>query len=266
MRVFILSLFLMLSFYCSAQEAYQTIENILYRSDMEASDKYINERCRLDLYVPTDMDSFPTIVWFHGGGLKAGNKFIPEELKEEGIAVAAVNYRFYPKVKCPVYIEDAAASVAWVMKHIEEYGGSPDKIFVSGHSAGGYLATMIGLDTSYLQPYDIHPNELAGLIPFSGHTITHFTVRDEQGIDGKTPTIDRYAPIAHLRSDTPPILFITGDREMELLGRYEENAYMWRMMKVAGNENVYLRELDGFHHGNMYLPAIYLLRDFVKSH
>lgn len=264
-RSSIIVVLVVLTYFCYGQESYQTIENILYRMDDAPIDDYINERCRLDLYVPSDLDSFSTVVWFHGGGLKAGNKFIPEELKEEGIAVAAVNYRFYPKVKCPVYIEDAAAAVAWVMEHISEYGGRPDKIFVSGHSAGGYLASMIGLDTSYLQPYGIHPNELAGLIPFSGHTITHFTVREEQGIDGKTATIDSYAPIAHIRKDTPPILFITGDREMELLGRYEENAYMWRMMKVAGNEKVTLRELDGFNHGNMYLPAIYLLRDFVRN-
>ncbi len=55
------------------------------------------------------------------------------------MAVVAVNYRLYPKVKAPVYIEDAAAAVAWVFRHIEEYGGDPELIFISGHSAGGYL-------------------------------------------------------------------------------------------------------------------------------
>lgn len=250
----------------TAQDAYRTIENIPYRTAEESKEEYVAERCVLDLYIPEEEKDFPTVVWFHGGGLKAGNKYLPEELQQEGIAIAAVNYRFYPKVKAPIYIEDAAASVAWVIRNIESYGGSVDKIFVSGHSAGGYLSSMIGLDSTYLQPYNIHPNDLAGLIPFSGHTITHFTVREEQGIDGKTPTIDQYAPIAHMRQNTPPILFITGDREMELLGRYEENAYMWRMMKVIGNENVFLKELDGFHHGNMVLPAIYLLRNFVKEY
>jgi len=166
----------------------------------------------------------------------------------------------------PVYIEDAAASIAWVYKHIEEYGGNKEKIFVTGHSAGGYLTSMVALDTSYLAPYGIHPNQLAGYIPLSGHTLTHFTVRAEQGIKGENPTIDKYAPIAHMRKNTPPILFITGDREKELLGRYEENAYMWRMMKIIGNEKVFLRELDGFNHGNMYLPAVYLLLNFVNKY
>lgn len=243
---------------------YRTIENIQYRSG-ELTD-YMKERCKLDVYVPVGVDSFATVVWFHGGAMKAGNKFIPEELEDKGIGVIAVNYRLYPKVKYPEYLHDAAAAVAWTMDHIEDYGGLRARVFVSGHSAGGYLTTMIGLDTTYLQPHGIHPNELAGLVPFSGHSITHMTVREEQGIGGTTPTIDQYAPLAHIRKNTPPILLITGDRELELFGRYEETAYFWRMMKINGNDKITLKELDGFNHGNMYKPACYLLLDFMKKY
>ena len=79
-------------------------------------DAYVNERCKLDLYYPEDSENFSTVVWFHGGGLRAGNKSIPEQLKNKGIAVAGVNYRLFPKVKCPEYIRDAAAATAWVMR------------------------------------------------------------------------------------------------------------------------------------------------------
>ena len=54
-----------------------------------------------------------TVVWFHGGGITGGNRFVPEALKKQGIAVVAANYRLHPKVTCPTYIEDAAAAVAW---------------------------------------------------------------------------------------------------------------------------------------------------------
>ncbi|MCK4989925.1 MAG: alpha/beta hydrolase, partial [Bacteroidales bacterium] len=129
------------------QSDYTTLENINYYPESESvADEYIRERCVLDIYYPVEKEGFPTVVWFHGGGLTGGNKFIPEELKEKGVAVVAVNYRLYPKIKAPVYIEDAAAAVAWVFKNIETYGGDPDLIFVSGHSAGGYLASMVGLD------------------------------------------------------------------------------------------------------------------------
>lgn len=174
------------------------------------------------------------------------------------MAVVAVNYRLYPKVKAPVYIEDAAASIAWVFRNIEKYGGDPSLIFISGHSAGGYLASMVGYDKKYLARHDIDANEIAGLIPFSGHTITHFTVREERGIDGKQPIIDDLAPLYHVRADAPPTLLITGDRELELLGRYEENAYFYRMLRVAGHQDVKIYEMDGYGHG-MTAPAFPLL-------
>ena len=89
--------------------------------------------------------------------------------------VVAPNYRLFPKVKSPVYIEDAAAAVAWVFENIETHGGDPRQIFVSGHSAGGYLTSMVGLDKRWLATHNVDANRIAGLIPFSGHTITHFT-------------------------------------------------------------------------------------------
>ena len=242
---------------------YKTIENILYLKNPE--NDYANDRCKLDLYYPEEIESFATIVWFHGGGLKAGRKHISDLLKNKGVAVVAVNYRLHPKVKAPVYIEDGAAATAWTMKHIAEYGGDPNKIFVSGHSAGGYLTSMIGLDKSYLSKHDLDANTLAGLIPFSGHTITHFTIRAEMDIDGKQVVVDKYAPLQHIRTDSPPYIMITGDREEELLGRYEENAYMYRMMLVNGLKNVKLLELDGFNHGEMAQPAYHLLLQEVKE-
>lgn len=242
---------------------YSIVTDLLYRADDQLSD-YMKERCRLDVYYPRDKKMFPTVVWFHGGGLKAGHRSVPEELMEQGIAVVAVNYRLHPKVKSPAYVEDAAAAVAWVFRNIEKYGGSRKSIFVSGHSAGGYLTSMVGLDKRWLKPHGIDANEIAGLIPYSGHTITHFTVRAERGIDGKQPILDDMAPLFHVRKDAPPLLLITGDRELELLGRYEENAYLWRMMKVVDHPDTTIHELDGYDHGGMAKPAHPLLLKFVK--
>lgn len=249
----------------NAQEAqYDTQENIpYYSSELMLADAYVNERCVLDIYRPLEVEGYPTIVWFHGGGLTGGNKYIPDELKGKGVAVVAVNYRFYPKVNAPVYIEDAAAAVAWVLTHIGEYGGDPELVFVSGHSAGGYLASMVGLDKRWLLAHGIDANRIAGLIPFSGHTITHFTVREEMGIEGTQPIIDDLAPLYHVRADAPPLLLITGDRELELLGRYEENAYLMRMMRVVGHPDTRIYEMDGYGHG-MTAPAFPLLLKEVE--
>ncbi|PPK88607.1 alpha/beta hydrolase family protein [Neolewinella xylanilytica] len=246
-----------------AQATYTTLENVNYRPD--SADAYVRERCVLDLYYPQDSAGFATVVFFHGGGLSAGDKFIPEQWREQGIAVATANYRLHPRVQNPTYIRDAAAAVAWVMEHIAEYGGDPTRIYVSGHSAGGYLTSMIGLDTTYLAAFGKHPDSLAALIPFSGHTITHFTVRQERGLEWNDVVVDRYAPIRHLRPGAPPILLITGDRERELFGRYEENAYFWRMLRLSGHEENWLYEMQGFDHGGMARPASILTLDFIRG-
>jgi len=265
MKIKFLIFFLLFFGFAQAQEIwYQTKTNISYYSDsINQSDSYIKERCVLDIYYPKNVKNYPTIVWFHGGGLTSGNKEFPKQLKEKGVAIIAVNYRLYPKIKAPKYIEDAAASVAWVFKNIENFGGNSDLIFVSGHSAGGYLASMIGLDKKWLEAHEVDANEIAGLIPFSGHAITHFTVREERGIKGEQPIIDDLAPLYHVRGDAPPLLLITGDRELELLGRYEENAYLMRMMKLNGHQQTKLYELDGYGH-NMTEPAYPLLLQEVE--
>lgn len=122
---------------------------------------------------------------------------------------------------------------------------------------------MVGLDKKWLGQFQIDADRIAGLIPFSGHTITHFTVREEIGIGDKQPIIDEFAPLYHVRANAPPLLLITGDRELELLGRYEENAYMMRLMKVAGHKETKIYELDGYGHG-MTEPAFPLLLNEVQ--
>lgn len=232
---------------------YKEIHDIPYSANTDA---YSTERCKLDVYYPTDMTDVPVVVWFHGGGLTGGGKFIPAEFKDKGIAVVAVNYRLLPKAELAEVIDDAAAAVAWTMKNAAQYNGNPHKIVVSGHSAGGYLTSMVGLDKKYLAKYGMDPDSLAALMPMSGQVITHFAQRKNKGMGELQPLIDETAPLYHVRPDCPPYVIVTGDREDELFGRYEENAYMWRMMKLVGHPDVSIYELDGHNHGDMVGPGL----------
>lgn len=232
--------------------------------DPSQADAYRRQQCQLEIYYPVDHPGFATIVWFHPGGLTGGQPQIPDELKNQGLAVIAVGYRLYPQVKAPGYIEDAAAAVAWAFRNIQRYGGSPKKIFVAGHSAGGYLTSMVGLDKRWLKAHDLDADQLAGLISYSGHSITHMTVRRERGVAKETPWIDELAPLFHVRQDAPPMLLLSGDREKEMLGRYEETAYFWRMLKVAGHPDVGLIELQGTDHGGMAHPGHAEALKFVR--
>lgn len=241
---------------------YATSYNLPYK---ESKDAYVSERCRLDVYYPEDTTGCPVVVWFHGGGLTSGSKSFPWKLKENKMVLVAVNYRLLPKVNIDECLDDAAAAVAWVFREAGKYGGDTKKIFVSGHSAGGYLTAMIGLDKKLLAEYNVDANDIAGLIPFSGQMISHFSYREMKGIGSLQPTIDEYAPLFHVRKDAPPLILITGDREIELFGRYEENAYMWRMMKLVGHTETYLYEIGGHGHGSMINPSYHILEQHVKK-
>jgi acetyl esterase/lipase len=255
-----------ISYTATAQQQYETAKAIHYYTDsVNRKDSYIDSQCVLDLYYPKGSTNFATIVWFHGGGLTGGHRELPEQLMNKGYAVAGVGYRFSPRVRSPAYIEDAAAAVAWVFQHIKEYGGNDKLIFLSEHSAGGYLDLMITLDKHYLNKYNIDANNIAALIPFSGQAITHFTIRQERGLTATQPVIDSLAPLYYVRKDLPPMVLITGDRNLELYGRYEENAYLYRMMKLVGNTTTTLYELQGYDHVGMAAVAFPLLLKAVDA-
>ncbi len=251
----------------AAEPARTLVRNLAYR---EANgDRQVDTMCRLDLDYPAQR-GYATVIWFHGGGLEGGHREIPAALTAAGFAVAGVEYRLVPHVTVADCIADAAAAAAWVVQHIAQYGGDPRLIFVAGHSAGGYLTSMIGLDKRWLTPYGIDPDTVfAALIPYSGQVVTHFARRRELGLRDTQPWVDDLAPLNHLRKESAPMLILSGDRELEMLGRYEENAYFWRMMQVVGHPDVRLYEFDGFDHGNMpqagHFTAIRYMREWIEK-
>ena len=244
-----------------ARAQYNQVNDIPYR---DAAQGYAQERCKLDVYYPTNAEDAPVVVWFHGGGIEGGEKHIDPQLRNSGLVVVAANYRLLPKAHIDDILDDAAAAVAWTYKNIAKYNGSRRKIFVAGHSAGGYLLDIIGLDKRWLAKYGVDADSLAALVPFSGQCVTHYNIRKQQGIGPLQATIDQYAPLTYIRPDAPPIVIISGDRELELYGRYEEQAYFWRMLKLVGHKDVTLYEMQGYDHGSMPQPAYYILKQHIK--
>jgi acetyl esterase/lipase len=215
---------------------------------------YAKEQCKLDIFYPKGMDNFATIVWFHGGGLHMGKRqcgeLVAARFVPEGIAVVTVSYRFSPQVKNPVYIEDAAAAIAWTFKNVAKYGGDPDKIFLSGHSAGGYLTLITGMDGRYLDKHGISNMRIAGLIPISGQTITHSTIRKERGIPEGTQIADEFAPLFYANRIGPPCLCICGSDDLPL--RNAENIYFVEVQEAAGNRNISFLEVEGRDHDTIF--------------
>lgn len=228
------------------------IRDLAYKT---GTTEYEKERCKLDLYLPAGRKGFPVVVWFHGGGLKAGHKGVPiaekvgRRFASEGIAVASANYRLSPKVTFPDYNRDAAAAVAWVYRNIARHGGDPGKLFVSGHSAGGYLSAIVTVDAGYLGDLGLSPAILAGSMPVSGQMDSHSTVKGERGRSREERIVDPSAPLHHARKDAPPILLIVGGKDLP--NREQLNRDMEAALKKAGHPDVSLLVQPGRNHGTI---------------
>ncbi len=232
--------------------------------------EYLQNRCKLDLRTPDGKKGFPTLIWFHGGGITGGSKHYPPGIDSNQIAVATVNYRLSgDKAQCPDYIYDAAAAVAWVLKHIEEYGGDPQMVYVSGHSAGGYLAAMTALAPKYLNSFGADPKQLAAVLPVSGQMTTHFQVLNERRKkDPSTPQIllDEYAPIANASKDAPPMILIVGDTDIEWPARVEENQLLEaRLRRNFGDKSVRCLAFPSFNHGTVVAPGCAAINNYILA-
>ena len=131
-----------------------------------------DELQRLDVYAPRGVKDAPIVVFFHRGEWSKGDKseaaYKPKFLNENGIVFVSANYRLSPAVKHPAHINDVAAAVRWVYDHAAEFGGSPNKIVVMGHSAGCHLVTLLALDPRYLADVKLRPSDLRGVVAWSG--------------------------------------------------------------------------------------------------
>lgn len=132
------------------------------------------ERQVLDIYAPAGANNLPVVFWIHGGGWQTGDKsdvqLKPEVFNERGCVFVSTNYRLLPHVEMGTIIRDVAKSLGWVHRHIAEYGGDPQRIFVMGHSAGAQLAALLCADDRYLQAEGVPFSVLRGCVPVDGDT------------------------------------------------------------------------------------------------
>ena len=251
----------------AAKLEYRTENNISYYDApaLSRADAYQKEHCKLDVYYPKGTKGYATVVWFHGGGLTEGARYFPD-LKEQGIALVPVSYRLAPKAQASESLEDSAAAVAWVFRNIARYGGDPEKVFVAGHSAGAYLASMIAMDPQWLGALKQSNRSLAGVIAVSGQMTTHFTIKQLRGDKGPPlrPIIDEYAPLYHASKEAPPICLIVGGRDIEFKSRVEENELMAVTLRNLGHTRVEFYEMAGLDHGTVEKGAMIIAPEFVR--
>jgi acetyl esterase/lipase len=173
-----------------------------------------NARQKLDIYKPAGVTDPPVVVFFYGGswssGTRAEYKFVGDALSSRGILTVIADYRVYPQVSYPGFVEDSAQAVAWTLHHVNEYGGDAKRVFVAGHSAGAYNAAMVALDPRWLARFGASPTMLRGFIGLAGPY--NFLPIEDEGVKPvfhyPDTTMDTQ-PISHVTNAAPPTLLLT---------------------------------------------------------
>jgi acetyl esterase/lipase len=172
---------------------------------------------RLDVYVPLGAaaEPRPVVLFWHGGrwrdGDKADYRFVGAALAESGYVALVANYRHYPEVKMPEFMQDAARAVLFAAAHADEYGGSRERLYLMGHSAGAHLAALVTLDPRYFLASGQAAPRIAGVIGLSGpYDFLPFLEPDDQDMFGPPPLYPKSQPINFVRADAPPMLLVQG--------------------------------------------------------
>src|SRR5213075_606449 len=126
----------------------------------------------LDVYLPKDKKLAPVFLFVHGGAWRSGDRtqYLPlgNRFAKEGILTVVPSYRLAPKNKFPAQIEDVAAAFAWTVRHIVEFGGDTNRIYIGGHSAGGHLASLLIMNPKWLKDVGVSPDVIKGALCLSG--------------------------------------------------------------------------------------------------
>lgn len=176
----------------------------------------------LDIYKPVQPGG-PLIVFLYGGSWKTGDKsdypFVARPLAARGAVVVVPNYRLYPEVRFPDFLDDNAKAVAWAVAHAAELGADARSIFVVGHSAGAYDALMLATDPRYLIRAGVSRDRLAGVVGLAGpYDFLPSSDPDVIPVFGAANT-PANEPVAFADGHSPPLLLLAGDADTTVMPR-----------------------------------------------
>jgi len=222
---------------------YKRIADIQYGS---------HHRQKLDIYLPAQAERntpTKTLIFFYGGSWESGHKedykFVAEALSSAGFIVVIPDYRVYPEVIFPDFVDDSARAVNWVKNNIAAYGGG-EQLFVAGHSAGAHIAALLVLDKQYLASYELAPNDLKGMIGLAGpYDFLPLKSDTLKTIFGPEQQRWQSQPIHFVDGKNPPMLLLVGSNDLTVWPKNSRNL----AAKIQENKgNVELVEFDGYGH------------------
>ena len=225
-------------------------------------------RQQLDVYQPkgqtrTALKNAPMVVFFYGGnwsmGERADYRFVGEALASQGIVTVVADYRLSPAVRYPVFVQDSALAVRWAFDHAEQYGASPSRIFVMGHSAGAYNAAMVALDERWLKAVGLTPSRLAGWIGLAGpyDFLPIGEPRTQVAFNWPDTPADSQA-LSHASRASPPALLLAPTQD-KVVDPQRSTVGMARRLKASG-VRVESELFDGVSHVTLLASMASVLR------
>ncbi len=227
-------------------------------------------RHRLDVYTPAaagktaPASGWPVVVFFYGGswnhGERADYRFVGAALAERGVLALVADYRLYPEVRYPEFLRDSALALAWGLENGKRLGGDPRRVFVTGHSAGGYNAAMLALDSRWLAPTGHSAkDELAGWIGLAGpYEFLPLRPGPSRPVFFHPDYPPGTQPIDHVSRDSPPA-FLAAPSNDKVVSPQRSTLAMASKLRDAGIA-VELKMYDGISHALLAAAFAWPLR------
>jgi len=220
MRLSRLSLTLSLG-WMSACSPQRVAELVLLRDDFHLTRDLAygsDPRQRLDVYQPiAPQTAAPVVIFLYGGRWQGGSKdqyhLLGEAFTRRGVVAMVPDYRLYPQVRFPGWVDDAARVVRWARDNVSRYGGDSTRIVVVGHSAGAHTAALLAVDKEYLRRAGVPPGVVRGFVSLAGPVATVWTDADVQALMGPPEGWPMTYPMAQVDGKAPPLLLLHGERD-----------------------------------------------------
>jgi acetyl esterase/lipase len=211
-------------------------------------------RQRLDIYQPKHVNAASAVaIFFYGGSWDSGSKndykFVAEALTSQGITVVIPDYRVYPDVLFPEFMNDPVHVAQWVKHNILQYGGDPQRVFLSGHSAGAHIAVMLGVNAEYLTQINMKPADFRGIIGLAGpYDFLPLQSNRLKAIFGEESQQWKSQPIHFVDGRNPPMQLLVGLKDDTVWPRNTFN-FAAKIQQAGGQVEVV--EFPSYQHVDM---------------
>lgn len=206
----------------------------------------------------------PVLIFFYGGGWVHGDRrsyaFAARAFAKAGYVVVVPDYRKVPGVRFPAFVQDAAMAVRWVRDNVGRYGGDVNRVALSGHSAGAYLAAMLTLDRRWLRAEGVDPAIIKAAVPMCA-PLDFYPFNKRRSRDAMQGAADpaMTQPIHFARADAPPILLLHGTADTVVRVRNSRN--LAAAIRAKGGA-VHTIEFEGMGHAGVVMG---LSRPFAQG-